>query len=62
MSAVAHDVTYCYDIELSEFCDMMRTGRMPEDYDRLARPGAIAGAHRARISGAARSDGPMVGR
>lgn len=43
LSAVAHDVTYCYDIELSEFCDMMRTGRMPEDYDRLARPARLLG-------------------
>lgn len=32
------DVTYCYEKELDDFVNMVRSGKMPHDYDSLVKP------------------------
>lgn len=36
--AAAEDVTYCYEAELDDFVNMVRTGKMPHDYNSLVKP------------------------
>ncbi len=38
MHATIEDVVYCYDYELSELVEMVRTGKMPHDYETLIKP------------------------
>jgi len=38
MHAAVTDVTYCYELELDAFADMVRSGKMPHSYDSLLKP------------------------
>lgn len=38
LHANASDVTYCYEKELDDFVGMVKSGRMPHDYDSLVKP------------------------
>ena len=38
MHASATEVSYCYEAELDDFADMVRTGIMPHDYNSLVKP------------------------
>lgn len=38
LHAAATEVTYCYELELDDFANMVRSGKMPHDYSSLVRP------------------------
>lgn len=44
MSTAIEDVVYCYDYELGEFAEMVRTGKAPHDYELLMRPVTLLAA------------------
>lgn len=38
MHTTVEDVVYCYDYELSELADMVRSGKMPHSYEDMIKP------------------------
>ncbi len=43
-TAAATDIVYCYEYELDEFAEMVRTGKMERSYEQLAYPSRLIAA------------------